>query len=97
MGSHQRFFRSLCISSKVETAISHAQQAIDEGHCVVIGLQSTGEARAKDAAKNLCRDEGGDEEDGLLLDEFLSASKEGIKKVSRPSPLITVECCLQCE
>lgn len=30
-GAHQRFFRSLCIAAKVDTAIEIAQKAIDEG------------------------------------------------------------------
>ena len=39
-GSHQRFFRSLCIASKVDKAIELAKKAVNEdGHCCVIGLQ----------------------------------------------------------
>ena len=39
--AHQRFFRSLCIAAKVDTAIELAQRAAHEdGHCCVIGLQS---------------------------------------------------------
>ena len=30
-GVHQRFFRSLCIAAKVDTAIEIAQKAIDDG------------------------------------------------------------------
>ena len=30
-GAHQRFFRSLCIAAKVDTAIEIAQKAIDDG------------------------------------------------------------------
>ncbi len=47
---HQRFFRSLCIASKVNKAISLTKEALKDGHCTVNGLQSTGEARAKGAA-----------------------------------------------
>lgn len=42
-GAHQRFFRSLCIASKVDKAIEFAKEAIEDGHCCVIGLQTTGE------------------------------------------------------
>jgi len=41
----QRFFKYLCIAAKVPEAIKLAQQALSDGKCVVIGLQSTGEAR----------------------------------------------------
>ncbi|KAL1131058.1 hypothetical protein AAG570_012295 [Ranatra chinensis] len=43
--SHQRFFKYLCISAKVKKAASIAREAVKCGKCVVIGLQSTGEAR----------------------------------------------------
>lgn len=42
--SHQRFFKQLCISMKVPKIIEETKTAIDGGYCVVIGLQSTGEA-----------------------------------------------------
>jgi hypothetical protein len=78
-GAHQRFFRSLCIASKVDVAIQTAKEALEEGHCCIIGLQSTGEARAKDAAKqaglNSC-------EDGTLyLEDYISDSREGMKRI----------------
>ncbi|XP_055305028.1 protein strawberry notch-like [Sitodiplosis mosellana] len=44
-GAHQRFFKYLCIASKVKYAVKAAQDAVQDGKCVVIGLQSTGEAR----------------------------------------------------
>lgn len=44
-GAHQRFFKYLCIASKVKYAVEAAHEAIKNGKCVVIGLQSTGEAR----------------------------------------------------
>ena len=47
--AHQRFFRSLCMSMKIPTLVEIARKAIDGGQCVVIGLQSTGEARLNDA------------------------------------------------
>ena len=43
-GAHQRFFRSLCISLKVPRAIEICKRAIAAGQCVVIGLQTTGQA-----------------------------------------------------
>lgn len=48
-GAHQRFFRSLCISMKVPTAVHLARKAIAEGKSVVIGLQTTGESAMKNA------------------------------------------------
>lgn len=44
-GAHQRFFKYLCIASKVKHAVEAAKKAVEEGKCAVIGLQSTGEAR----------------------------------------------------
>lgn len=38
-----RFFRQLCTAAKVDTVSKLAQKMLDEGKCVVIGLQSTGE------------------------------------------------------
>ena len=71
--AHQRFFRSLCIASKVGTAISLAKKALDDGHCCVIGLQSTGEARSRGAAAAA----GINEDDGGSFDDFVSAPNEG--------------------
>jgi hypothetical protein len=48
-GAHQRFFKYLCISLKVPMVVKIAKRAIEEGKCVVIGLQSTGEARTLEA------------------------------------------------
>ena len=45
-GCHQRFFKSLCMGLKVPTLVAVAKKALADGHCVVIGLQSTGEAMA---------------------------------------------------
>jgi len=46
-GAHQRFFALLCLSAKVPHVVRLAKQALSENKCVVIGLQSTGEARTK--------------------------------------------------
>ena len=50
--SHQRFFKYLCIASKVHFVCRVAQDVIKMGKCVVIGLQSTGEARTMEAIGN---------------------------------------------
>lgn len=63
--AHQRFFKYLCIASKVSHTVEVAKQAVADGKCVVIGLQSTGEARTLDAI---------DREDGELT-EFISTAK----------------------
>ena len=43
--SHQRFFKYLCIASKVKHVCKVSEEEQRMGKCVVIGLQSTGEAR----------------------------------------------------
>lgn len=45
----QRFFRHMCMSAKVPAAVRLAKKALMEDKCVVIGLQSTGEARTEEA------------------------------------------------
>ena len=49
--SHQRFFKYLCIASKVHHVVKTASEVIKMGKCVVIGLQSTGEARTMEAVE----------------------------------------------
>ncbi|KAJ8979809.1 hypothetical protein NQ317_001299 [Molorchus minor] len=63
--SHQRFFKYLCIAAKVPHAVATAHEAIKMGKCVVIGLQSTGEART---LEQLERDDG-------ELTDFVSTAK----------------------
>ncbi|CAN0215887.1 unnamed protein product [Lampetra planeri] len=46
--SHQRFFKYMCIAGKVQQAVTLAHEALKQGKCVVIGLQSTGEARTRE-------------------------------------------------
>ena len=41
---HQRFFKLLCVSMKVSVVVRRAREALAEGKCVVIGLQTTGES-----------------------------------------------------
>jgi len=43
--THQRFFKQLCVALKVPSVIRETKQALADGHCVIIGLQSTGEAQ----------------------------------------------------
>ncbi|XP_064639306.1 uncharacterized protein LOC135494911 [Lineus longissimus] len=43
-GSHQRFFKQLCMGMKVPTIVQDAKEALANGCCVVLGLQTTGEA-----------------------------------------------------
>lgn len=63
--SHQRFFKYMCIAAKVEYAVRVAREALSNGKCVVIGLQSTGEARTLEQL---------DKDDGELTD-FISTAK----------------------
>ncbi|XP_076453245.1 protein strawberry notch homolog 1-like isoform X2 [Babylonia areolata] len=63
--AHQRFFKYLCISAKVPHCVNLAREAFKVGKCVVIGLQSTGEARTQE----LVEQEGGD------LNDFVSTAK----------------------
>ncbi|KAG0431992.1 hypothetical protein HPB47_021306 [Ixodes persulcatus] len=63
--SHQRFFKYLCIASKVPFVVSLAREAVKNDKCVVIGLQSTGEARTLEQL----------EEQGGELSDFVSTAK----------------------
>ncbi|CAL8308513.1 unnamed protein product [Lota lota] len=65
--SHQRFFKYLCIAAKVRCLVELAKRELEAGKCIVIGLQSTGEARTREVL---------DENDGQL-DRFVSAA-EGV-------------------
>ena len=63
--AHQRFFKYLCIASKVRHAVSLARDALKSDKCVVVGLQSTGEAKTLEALE----DQGGE------LTDFVSTAK----------------------
>lgn len=63
--SHQRFFKYLCIASKVRHVVNLARESVKNGKCVVIGLQSTGEARTLEQL----------EEAGGELSDFVSTAK----------------------
>ncbi|XP_076847381.1 protein strawberry notch homolog 2a [Brachyhypopomus gauderio] len=65
--SHQRFFKYLCIAAKVRRLVELARAEMEQDKCIVIGLQSTGEARTREVL---------DENDGHL-DRFVSAA-EGV-------------------
>ncbi|KAL9664096.1 hypothetical protein QQ045_019493 [Rhodiola kirilowii] len=68
--SHQRFFRHICMSAKVPSAVRLAKQALEDNKCVVIGLQSTGEARTEEAVSKY----------GVELDDFISGPRELLLK-----------------
>eukprot|EP00898_Chlorokybus_atmophyticus_P004114 jgi/Chlat1/4703/Chrsp3S00444 len=68
--THQRFFRHLCIAAKVPAVVELAQQALKDNKCVVIGLQSTGEARTEDVVK----------QNGTELEDFVSGPRELVTK-----------------
>lgn len=63
--AHQRFFKYLCIASKVRSVVNLARDALKGDKCVVIGLQSTGEAKTLEALE----DQGGE------LNDFVSTAK----------------------
>ncbi|XP_004509999.1 protein FORGETTER 1-like isoform X1 [Cicer arietinum] len=68
--SHQRFFRHLCMSAKVPATVRLAKQALVDEKSVVIGLQSTGEARTEEAVTKY----------GSELDDFVSGPRELLLK-----------------
>uniref|UniRef100_A0A8C9FDB5 Protein strawberry notch homolog 2 n=1 Tax=Pavo cristatus TaxID=9049 RepID=A0A8C9FDB5_PAVCR len=55
--AHQRFFKYLCIAAKVRRLVELAKEELAKDKCIVIGLQSTGEARTREVL---------DENDGHL-------------------------------
>ncbi|XP_054166800.1 protein strawberry notch homolog 1-like [Oppia nitens] len=63
--SHQRFFKYLCIASKVKFAVNFVKEALRDSKSVVIGLQSTGEARTLEQL----------EDNGGELSDFVSTAK----------------------
>uniref|UniRef100_A0A8U8AZJ7 Protein strawberry notch homolog 2 n=1 Tax=Geospiza parvula TaxID=87175 RepID=A0A8U8AZJ7_GEOPR len=65
--AHQRFFKYLCIAAKVRRLVELAREELARDKCIVIGLQSTGEARTREVL---------DENDGHL-NCFVSAA-EGV-------------------
>ncbi|XP_074372399.1 protein FORGETTER 1-like isoform X2 [Apium graveolens] len=69
-GNHQRFFKHMCMSAKVPTVVKICHQALREDKCVVIGLQSTGEARTEEAVAKC----------GIELVDFISGPRELLLK-----------------
>ncbi|CAL5014965.1 unnamed protein product [Urochloa decumbens] len=69
--SHQRFFRHMCMSAKVPAVVKIAKQALAENKCVVIGLQSTGEARTEEAVTKY----------GVEMEDFVSGPRELLLKL----------------
>ena len=65
-GSHQRFFRHLCVAAKVPGVVRLAKTSLRDGKAVVIGLQATGEARTMDALNRRS-----DDDDDM--DDFVSS------------------------
>uniref|UniRef100_A0A914Y3P1 Uncharacterized protein n=1 Tax=Panagrolaimus superbus TaxID=310955 RepID=A0A914Y3P1_9BILA len=45
----QRFFKHLCIAVKVPMCVEISKKALEQGKCVVIGLQATGESQTNEA------------------------------------------------
>merc|ERR1719347_2457943 len=68
--SHQRFFKYLCIASKVKHVCRVAEENQRLGKCIIIGLQSTGEARTLEQVEK--------EEE---LTDFVSTSKGVIQSL----------------
>ena len=64
---------------KVDVAIEEAKKALENDMCVVIGLQTTGEARANDAAKKAGADD--NDNGNAIFDEFISAPKEDLMRI----------------
>jgi len=50
--AHQKFFKYLCIGTKVPIVIQIAKAALENGKSVVIGLQSTGESKTMEALED---------------------------------------------
>ena len=67
LGSHQRFFRGLCMVMKCPQVVEIARRALAADKSVAIGLQTTGESRLNDALA-----------EGMDLDEFA-----GMKEIVR--------------
>ena len=77
---HLRFFRSLITAMKVPKLVELAKTALAEDKCVVIGLQSTGEAHAKRIREKL-EAAAADGED--IQEDMLPAPQETLRYVVR--------------
>jgi hypothetical protein len=67
---HQRFFKLLCVSMKVPVVVKHAREALANGQCVVLGLQTTGES-AESASMSAM-----DLTPGMTVGGFVSTTRE---------------------
>ncbi|CAH8619980.1 unnamed protein product [Dicrocoelium dendriticum] len=56
--AHQRFFKYLCIAAKLDACVELTKASLKDGNCVVIGLQSTGEAKTLEQVEELGSDLG---------------------------------------
>ncbi|KAJ8030843.1 Protein FORGETTER 1 [Holothuria leucospilota] len=92
---HQRFFRQLCLGVKVPTIVKEAKKAIEDGYCVVVGLQTTGEASLDSEVSK-----------GETLHDFVSTAREMLfrfimqnfptKNIPVPNePMVDEEWCLK--
>eukprot|EP00794_Sanderia_malayensis_P010733 gene10733-11882_t len=68
--SHQRFFKQLCMCMKVPMIVEEARRQLENGNCIVIGLQTTGEASL---GQELSRS-------GYNIRKFVSVTKEILKR-----------------
>ena len=79
-GSHQRFFKQLCVSLKVDELVRVVRGALAAGQSVVIGLQSTGEAALDRAVSD-------ERSDHLLLRYFIriaaAAMAVGLRRLTQ--------------
>ena len=66
-GAHQRFFKYMTIAAKIKDCVKLSEEAIKEGKCVIIGLQTTGETRTNEHFGRHVRNVG-------LLEEFISTT-----------------------
>ena len=74
--SHQRFFKYLCIAFKVDRVVAISKEELKNGNAVVIGLQSTGEARTLEAI----------EEQGDLTDFISTAGAQFQSMIEKHFP-----------
>jgi len=88
--AHQRFFKELCICAKLPDVVDKAQQYLEEGCAIVIGLQSTGEAGTQCALEEM--------EEQILTDAGQNASfrrsnsvKMDFEDVTLPSLVSTAQ------
>lgn len=67
----------MCALLQIPCLVRMSRAALEEGKCVVIGLQSTGEARTADVVA----------ERGEILDDYVSGPRVLLTASQTPSPL----------